>query len=244
MLKQASIETVQRIDRCRLSVGISAWAYALDNAENIDTHWEKAKAESPFFFNGVVHMIDEMRIEAGVLKAQLLVTDFKSYLYWRNNGYPDAGVLDGFGSALLRASDGAVLLGRQREGNINSGLAYLPGGFIDARDVAAGGTVDLASSIARELTEETGLDVADLAQRPGFYLTCTNAQVSFAVEFVSRRTALSLKTEIEKHLSQDPKSELTDIIVVRTSADLEGLAMPPYACVLMLELFKDKAGGV
>ena len=242
LLKHASAGSVERIESYDVCVGAGTWTYAHDHAASIEAHWLAAKAAAPFYFNGVIHLIDEIRVEAGVLHAQLLRTDFKSYLYWRARGYPDAGVLDGFGSALLRSSDGAIMLGRQRPGNINGGLVYLPGGFIDQRDIAAGGSVDLAGSIARELLEETGLALSDLNRRPGYYLTCSKAQVSIAAEFVSGLKATPLKDTIEQHISTDAQSELTDVIVVRGLADLVGLDMPHYARLLVADLLAEPHG--
>ena len=242
MPKHASAGTVEKIDTCNLCTGQGVWTYARDHEAAIETHWHEAKAAAPYFFNGVIHLIDDMRVEAGVLHAQLLRTDFKSYLYWRDQGYPDAGVLDGFGSALLRSSDGAIMLGRQRPGNINGGLVYLPGGFIDQRDIAAGGSVDLAGSIAREVLEETGLALSDLNRRPGYYLTCSKAQVSIAAEFVSGLKATPLKDTIEQHIATDTHSELTEVFVIRSFADLVGLDMPQYARVLVADLLAEPHG--
>ena len=236
MVMQAKESSVQSLRSCQLHVGNGVWAFAREHAATIKTHWQQAIAINPNYFNGTVHLIDDLHLDATHLEARLLVTDFKSYLYWRDQGYPEARVLDGFGSALLRSRDGAILLGRQRAGNINGGLVYLPGGFIDGHDVGADGSVDLAASVSRELVEETGLDVGRLTRAPGIYVTQTQAQISIAVPFTSEQTADDLKAEIETHIAADPKSELTDIVVIRSTSDLAELAMPPYAKVLVAEL--------
>jgi ADP-ribose pyrophosphatase YjhB (NUDIX family) len=217
------------------------WDYALANAAAIDENWQRASASNPHYFNGVVHLVDEMQLTDGVLQARLLRTDFKSYLFWRDAGFPQSGVRDGFGSALIMSSDCAVLLGRQREGNVNGGLAYLPGGFIDARDVDADGQIDIAASIARELAEETGLGPADVVAQPGFLVTQTGAHVSIAVTHQAKVTAEALKSRIEKFIAADTASELTEMVVVRCIKDLDGLAMPSYARVLLTSLLSPAA---
>jgi 8-oxo-dGTP pyrophosphatase MutT (NUDIX family) len=180
-----------------------------------------------------------MEIDATGLRARLLATDFKSYLHWREAGFPDAGVIDGFGSALIKSSDQAFLLGRQRAGNINGGLTYLPGGFIDGRDVDAAGRIDIAASIAREIEEETGLTLAEFDVEPGFLVTQVPAHLSMAVSYVAKSDASSLKARIEQHIAADPASELTEIVIVRRAADLQGLAMPHYARVLVTWLLAE-----
>jgi ADP-ribose pyrophosphatase YjhB (NUDIX family) len=239
MQKAYSAERVVFVSNCKFRTAPGSWAYAAGHSEAIEDNWRRAVADNPQFFNGVIHLIDELSLEDGALNARLLCTDFKSYLFWRKAGLPQAGVLDGFGSALIRSSDGAIVLGRQREGNVNGGLAYLPGGFIDARDVVGDGSVDIAASVARELLEETGLTAPVVKAQPGFIVTQTGAHVSLAVAYEASEDAAALKKRIEDHIGTDPVSELTEVIVIRGLSDLEGLAMPSYARLLLKSLLKD-----
>ncbi len=224
---------VERIERCRLVVGARRWTYAEEHRAEIDAHWARRAAENPRFFNGRIHLLAEERSGAGSLEGELLVTDFKSYLYWRDAGFADRSVRDAFGSALIRSADGHVLLGRQRDGNINAGLVYLPGGFIDGRDVGPDGLVDLAGSVLREVAEETGLAADDVTVQPGYWVTRTGHLVSIAVEVVSRHSSSELAGRVESYIASDPNSELTGIVMVRRKADIEGLPMPPFAPLLL-----------
>ncbi|MDX2258890.1 MAG: NUDIX hydrolase [Hyphomicrobiaceae bacterium] len=162
-------------------------------------------------------------------EGRLVKTDFKSFLYWRDHGFPEAGVRDGFGSALIRARDGAILLGRQSAGHINSGMTYLPGGFIDDRDVGADGIVRLGDSIAREVAEETGLELADLVPSDGFLVTRAGPQVSFARTFLSPLDGEALARRVREFLSRQSGAELADVVLVREPADCASLAMPAFA---------------
>jgi len=229
---------VVRVDRCELQATGEAWDFARRYRAEIDAHWERRKAERARFFNGTVHLMAGHAVAEGVLTARFIRTDFKSFLYWRETGTPDRSVTDAFGSALIRSAEGHVLLGRQREGNINGGLAYLPGGFIDARDVAADGAIDIEASILRELCEETGLLPAALERSPGFITTFAGASVSIAAEFRSRLPSEALEGQILRHIGADPNSELAGVVIVSSARDLAGLDMPAYARVLLNVLFK------
>ncbi len=237
MLEYPLNETVFRCAHCDLHAGDGQWAFAVKNTAAIDEAWRQARESNPHYFNGVIHLIDSLDTGNDRLRARLLRTDFKSYLYWRQAGFPQTGVLDAFGSALIRSRDGAIILGRQRAGNVNGGLAYLPGGFIDARDVGPDGRIAIAESIWRELAEETGLGAADVTRQPGFWVTQTAVHVSIAAAYHTDLDAEALKKQIESHIAQDPASELTEAVIVRGPADLRGLAMPPYARVLLAALF-------
>lgn len=230
-------DRVERVRRVTLRVGARRWAYAHAHKDAIGEHWRIAKAANPGFFNGAIHLIEHVENSPDHLTARLLRTDFMSFLYWRDEGFPEeAGVLDGFGSALIRSAEGHILLGRQRPGNINAGLAYLPGGFIDARDVTDGGIIDIAASIAREVQEETGLGAGDLEAEPGFVVTRTGPHISFAVPYRATLAAEDLKAKIERHIAADPDPELAEIVIVERLSDCHGLAMPHYARVLLADL--------
>ena len=158
MIETFGPDRVSRMHSLDLAVDDARWPYANNHREAIDAHWKIATASNPNFFNGTIHVVTRLATEGGDVKARFMATEFKNFLYWRDEGFPaEANVRDGFGSALIRSKEGHVILGRQHPGNINEGLAYLPGGFIDARDVDANGRIDIFASVARELREETGL---------------------------------------------------------------------------------------
>ncbi len=235
---------VFQVDDCKLVVVASAWAYAAENAEAINRHWVHRSAENPAMFNGVIHLAQEAWLDGRTLRVELMRTDFKSYLSWRDAGFPAAGALDAFGSALIRSQDGHVILGRQRSGHLNAGQTYLPGGFIDVRDIKADGEVDITASILREVGEETGLAAGDYAVEPGFHVTVTGPLVSLAREIRTGLTAIPLRAQILAHIAGEDQSELTDAVIVRTLADLDGSAGPvhPFARALLTSLFAKRAG--
>jgi 8-oxo-dGTP pyrophosphatase MutT (NUDIX family) len=232
----ASRGRVARVERCELAVTGRDWPFARENAEAIDAHWQRRTAECPGYFNGRIHMLSSYTLDDGIFDGRLTEVEFKQFLYWRDMGQPDAAVFDAFGSALIRSADDAVLLGRQRPGNINAGLAYLPGGFIDTRDVDAAGRVDIRASVLREVEEETGMATRDLAARDGFLVTFTGQQISIAVEILADAPARELVGRCGARIAADPGSELEDILAVRTRGDLEALAMPDYARLLLGEM--------
>ena len=92
--------------------------------------------------------------------ADYFETDFASFLAWRDWGFPDSDVFNGFGMGALRGSDGAFVLGEMGEHTANAGRIYFPSGTPDLDDVS-GDVLDIAGSVAREVEEETGLTPAD-----------------------------------------------------------------------------------
>lgn len=230
--------SVDRFESCGLEVVDEPWPFAAAQRAAIDAHWQARTAANPAFFNGIVHVLCRQSHGAGRFSAAFRQVEFKSFLYWRDHGYPEAGVRDGFGSALIRSAEGHVLLGRQGGGHLNSGLAYLPGGFIDPRDVDEQGRVDIEASVRRELLEETGLGPADLERVPGVIVTRAGPHVSIAVELRSPLAAEALRSRILTHLGRVDQSELVDIVVVRGGDELRPEEMPVFTAVLLRELFR------
>lgn len=223
---------------CRLTVDPTArWPFAERHAAAIDAHWQTRTAESAALFNGRIFVMDGVACDAARLQGRLIPIEFKSFLYWRETGESDRTVYDAFGSALIRARCGAVLLGRQRAGNINAGLTYLPGGFIDPRDVGDNGLVDVTGSVLREVAEETGLPARLVTVRPGHLITFCGQQVSVAVEVAVNLGADEMLERVRAHLAAETDPELDDVVLVSSGRDLEGLAMPNYARGLLENLF-------
>jgi ADP-ribose pyrophosphatase YjhB (NUDIX family) len=180
-------------------------------------------------------MLSSYRIDAGVFIGRLAPVEFKAFLFWKELGCPDRSMFDVFGSALIRADDGAILLGRQKSG-INAGLVYLPGGFIDQRDVDEAGQVDISASVLREVEEETGLSRHQLGVRDGFLVTTIGAQISIALELVADGDAETVQRQIREVLATEAEPELDEIVSVRKWAEVEALPVPAYARVLLAYL--------
>lgn len=229
--------TVTHVATCELSVTSSRWDYPERHAAAIERHWQSRVKESPGFFNGAIYLLSAFAFEEGRFVGRLFPAEFKTFLFWRESGEEDPAIYDAFGSALLRSAEGHVLLGRQRPGHVNSGLAYLPGGFIDKRDVGEDGLVDIAASILREVMEETGMGADMWRPSPGFIVTVSGRQISIARELVSPLPSAELLGLIRCRLEADPSSELEDMVLVREPADLEAHAMPDFARLLLGHLF-------
>ncbi len=223
-----------RVERVVLREVTDAWDFAGVHAAAIAAHWARRSAEQPAFFNGTILLLRRFDVGGGTFAAEFSRESFASFLYWREQGHRDPTVHDGFGSALVRSVEGHVLLGRQSAGHLNSGLAYPPGGFLDPRDVDAGGQIDIDASIQRELAEELAVDDRIALRRmPGYWVTVHERQISIAIEFRSALSADALRSELLAGLAVDPERELLDVVIVRRPGDMAALQVTPYAAALL-----------
>jgi hypothetical protein len=213
-----------------------AWQFAQVRHAEIEAYWKECQSGRPKLFNGTIFVLRDWRLSAGTFTGSFLRTDFKSFLYWKESGYPDAGVLDGFGSAVIRSAEGHLMFGRQTRGNVNAGLVYPPGGFIDAQD-ARGATIDIDARIARELTEETGLHAGELERTPGYLLTRAGPLVSIGIEWRSALAAEDLRERILGHVRSQAEPELADVVIVSGRETIGAADMPSHARAIVGRLF-------
>ena len=172
------------------------------------------------------------RFSGDRLSADYFETDFASFLAWRDWGFPDKDVFNGFGMGALRASDGAFVLGEMAGHTANAGRIYFPSGTPDLDDIRDG-TMDIAGSVAREVEEETGLTPRGLSRRARLELRrhrrlarddpdarCRSARRCAC----ARRSRPILRGRIS--------AELSAIHLVRRRSDLTG-AMPRFVTAFL-----------
>src|SRR6202162_2408785 len=155
-----------------------AWPFAYERLADIEAHFALKCREKPQLWNGRVLLGRHPVFAGDCLRASYFETDFASFLAWRDWGFPDSGVFNGFGMGALRCSDGAFVLGEMARHTANAGRIYFPSGTPDLDDIR-GEAVDIAGSVAREVLEETGLTEADY--RAGAHWDCVVSGASIAM---------------------------------------------------------------
>src|SRR5947209_9308408 len=147
---------IHRVTTLDLAVRPVVWPFAEERRTEIEAHFAENQRERPNIWNGRVLLGRDAVFTDGHLAATYFETDFASFLAWRDWGFPDPAVFNGFGMGALRASDGAFVLGEMSRHTVNEGRIYFPSGTPDLDDVRDG-TLDIPGSVIREIAEETGL---------------------------------------------------------------------------------------
>jgi len=216
---------IHRVTTLDLGFARSPWPFANERCADIEAHFAVKKREKPIW-NGRILLGRDPEFSAGRFSARYFDADFASFLAWRDWGFPDASVFNGFGMGALRCSDGTFVLGEMAGHTANAGRIYFPSGTPDLGDLR-GEAVDIAGSIAREVEEETGL-------KPAEYRACGHwdCVVSGAVIAMIRildvdLTGEALRARIEANLARQCQPELSAIHLVRERRDLT-MAMPRF----------------
>ena len=220
-----------RVTTLDLKVTPFAWAFAAERRSEIDAHFAEKQREKPALWNGRVLLGRNTVREREHLAADYFETDFASFLAWRDWGFPDPNIFNGFGMGALQCSDGAFLLGEMAGHTSNAGRIYFPAGTPDPDDVRDG-ALDLAGSVVREVAEETGLHEGDYVMDA--HWTCVLTGPSIALIRILRvdATAEALRARIETNLARETKAELRAVHLVRSRADIMP-AMPLFVTAFL-----------
>ncbi len=226
---------VLHVDNLDLNFKQKPWDFAVERAAEIETYFAERQRQTPALWNGQVLLMHRQVLSDGVFRGDFLQTDFASFSAWRTWGMPKAAVHDCFASAGLVSADGAFLLGVMGGHTFNSGRVYFSCGTPDPSDIKDG-KVDFAFSVARELKEETGLDVSEFAAEPGWTMAVDGALIGLVKILRSQQSAEDLRARILKQLASEAEPELADIRIVRSPADFDA-RMPDFVKAVMREHF-------
>lgn len=203
------------------------WSFAVERRAEIEQLWDKALAGNPALWNGRVLMAKTFACEDGRVRADMLETDFASYLAWRDWEFPDISAFNIFGSAIVVSRDGAVVLGRMAPQTVSPGYVDVPGGSLDLSDIREGGTVDIFGSTARELEEEMGLRMEEgrLGER---FVVIDKQYVSVSSVVHFDLDASDLVAHINARLAGRPDHEFDRIFAITEMAELEAKVARTY----------------
>jgi len=222
---------IHRVITLDLAFTPSPWAFADQRRAEIDSHFAQKQGEKPGLFNGRV-LLGRNPVFAGThFSADYFETDFASFLAWRDFGFHDQDVFNGFGMGALRSDDGAYVLGEMGMGTANGGKIYFPSGTPDLDDIN-GDRVDLAASVAREVEEETGLSPADYRAAQDWHGVVTGSSIALMRVLDVAMPAAALCAKIEANLAQQATPELSAMHVVRRVADFTP-AMPLFVTAFL-----------
>jgi hypothetical protein len=229
---------IHRVTTLDLNFRPAPWPFAEARRAEIDAHFEIKQREKPIW-NGRVLLGRNPDFTGERFGADFFEADFASFLAWRDWGFPDAGVFNGFGMGALRCSDGAFILGEMGPHTSNAGRVYFPSGTPDLDDIS-GGTVDISGSVAREIEEETGLSAADY--RAGAHWDCvvTGAAIAMIRILNVDIPGEALRARIEANLARQHQPELSAILLVRGVDDLTA-AMPRFVTAFVERQLADPA---
>jgi 8-oxo-dGTP pyrophosphatase MutT (NUDIX family) len=230
-----TLPVIHRVTTLDLSFRPSPWPFAVERRADIDAHFAIQRAEKPKLWNGRILLARNPDSTADRFSADYFEADFASFLAWRDWGFPDREVFNGFGMGALRGSDGAFITGEMGHHTANAGRIYFPSGTPDLDDLN-GEAVDMPGSVAREVLEETGLSAADYRAAPHWDCVVSGAAIAMIRILNVDLTGEALRERIEANLARQHQPELVAIHLVREASDLTA-AMPRFVTAFIEQQF-------
>jgi 8-oxo-dGTP pyrophosphatase MutT (NUDIX family) len=227
-----------RVTTLDLAVRPIAWPFAEQRRAEIAAHFAEKQRERPKMWNGRVLLGRDAVFTDGHLAATYFETDFASFLAWRDWGFPDKAVFNGFGMGALRASDGAFIMGEMAQHTANAGRIYFPSGTPDLDDVSDG-ALDIPGSVIRELGEETGLTAADYRTQPDWHCVVTGPSIAMIQIINLDMPGDVARARIEANLAREDDPELSAIHLVRGMSDLTP-TMPRFVTAFIEQQFASR----
>lgn len=224
----------------RVEAGEHPW-HAANRAE-VERHWEAERVRRPFLFNGRIVMHRGLTLlPDGRVAGTSHVVPYANLLYFLSRPNREADIWHLFATPVLVSCDGAVLLTRMSERTANAGRIYSPSGSLDPDDIRDG-ACDLDGNMAREVREETGLDLDAARAEEGGFLHAERHVVSAFRRFRFDRPAAELAAEMTAHIAAEEDPEVVEAVIVRGPADITP-AVPGYMAAMLHFHFGKDGGG-
>ncbi|TYO65337.1 NUDIX hydrolase [Bradyrhizobium hipponense] len=229
---------IHRVTTLDLAVRPIVWPFAEERRAEIAAHFAEKQRERPKIWNGRILLGRDAVFTSGHLSATYFETDFASFLAWRDWGFPDPAVFNGFGMGALLASDGAFVMGEMGQHTANAGRIYFPSGTPDLDDVK-NDALDIPGSVVREITEETGLTAGDYRAQPDWHCVVTGPTIAMIQVLNLDVPGEAARARIEASLAREAEPELSAIHLVREMNDLTP-SMPRFVTAFVAQQFDSR----
>lgn len=229
--------TITRCDVIELNVSLKPLPFERNNTIEIARHWQGAKSDNPALFNGRIFMASAFAISGQTVQATCHAVNFATLMYWRDRLDTD-GTQNIFGNIVLRASDGALVMGRMAPHTSIAGKVCYPGGSFDDADVRDG-LIDASACATRECLEETGIRPDAYTLADGFVVCSDDRMIAVSRIGELKIEAEAARAQILRFMDRENVPEFDDIIIVRSTSDAERLIPDRYERDLALHLFQE-----
>jgi 8-oxo-dGTP pyrophosphatase MutT (NUDIX family) len=211
------------------------------NRAQIDANWLTEKAANRALFDGEVSLLARLAYRDERLEGACHTIRFATFLYWRKTR-PWPGAEHAFAHAMPVSSDGPLIAIRMGRNTTNPGKVYFAAGSFDPVDFP-GGKVDVDFNMAREVAEETGLEIAGLPRDPNYHALSGAGGTVIVRRYFLPKPAEETAEAIRAFVAADPEPEIEEPVIIRNADDLPDGIMP-YMATLIAWHFWRGAGAV
>jgi len=217
--------TVYEIDRVDVRILQGPLDYAQANKTAIAENWQRECQANPTLFDGEIYLAPQAKLEGQSFSAGFHRTSFATLMYWRKDAQP-LRPWHIFGVGIMVSAEGHLIAARMSAHNAVAGRVYFPAGSIDDNDVVDG-RADYATNMAREVFEETGINLGDAKVEAKTHLVTADGSIALFRRHYFDLSTTELLKRIEANLAAQAEPELSEIIPVKQAGAM-GQATPSY----------------
>lgn len=195
-----------------------------DNRAAIEANWAVERAQRPALFDGTVVLLSELAYGDNRLAGRCHAIRYSTFMLWRKMR-PVTSAEHAFAHAMLISSDNALVAIRMGAHTANAGKVYFAAGSFEPEDFRDG-LVDLDYNMAREVREETGLDLGQAHREERCHALSVGSGTVIVRCYRMAETADELAGRIGQFVAQDPDPEIEGPVVIRGMDDLPENLMP------------------
>lgn len=195
-----------------------------DNADAIAANWSAEKAARPALFDGTVVLLSELVYADNRLAGRCHAIRYSTFMLWRKLK-PVTSAEHAFAHAMLISSDNALVAIRMGAHTANAGKVYFAAGSFEPEDFRDG-VVDLDYNMAREVREETGLDLGQAEREQRCHALSVESGTAIVRRYRMDETADELAGRISRFVARDPDPEIEGPVIIRDMRDLPEGLMP------------------
>jgi 8-oxo-dGTP pyrophosphatase MutT (NUDIX family) len=231
-----------RLDRVEIRLEDLPHRHDEIHGEAIAAHWREAVARRPLLYDGEVVLGSSWSIAGGALDVRMRKVRYSTLLHWLATPGAAAGDMAGNGAihvyaaAAMIGADGRAILGRMAAHTANGGRIYLPSGSLEPSDFSRG-VADLPANMAREVMEETGIDLSRGRAAPHFLAYRHAATMALVRPVIFRDSSKELLGEIKSFLAGEEQPELQEVLSLAPGEAVD--AMPQAIRAFMQDLARE-----
>lgn len=195
----------------------------------IAQNWRDEVLANPALFDGKVVLLSELAYRDRRLIGRCHAVGYSTFMYWRRDRGETAS--HAFAHAVLVSSDNALVAIRMAANTVNPGRVYFAAGSFEPCDFFDG-KVDVHFNMAREVREETGIDIGNARRSAGYYaLAVTSGTVIFRTYHLST-TADETAEAIRNFVAGEESPEIDGPVIIRHAGDVPQGLMPHMPAII------------
>lgn len=223
-------ETILPVDGIDVVLDPAQHPFEAANIADIEANWQRERSANPALFDGRMALLSRIAYRGRRIEGACHMVRFATFLHWRRFRSRDHGG-HVFAHAMPVTSDGALIAVRMGPHTANPGSVYFAAGSFEAQDFPAG-RADVDLNMAREVAEETGLDLVPLERDAIHHAWSGEAGTVIFRRYRVPMTADAADRSIRDFIAAEAEPEIEGPVIIRSAADLPAESKPHMAALV------------